>query len=233
MKKGRLVYFSIFLSVSLLGFDNLARSFPPENIHTLDEEISLIWNSNNLMGKEIFLERTEKRLPKYKVLFKEAGQNLNINWKLLAAISYQESHWNPNAVSKSGVKGLMMLTEETSKEVGVNQRTDPRQSIVGGAIYLKKIYERLPNSITGSDRTWLSLAAYNIGYSHVLDAIKVTELLGHDHNSWEDIRNTLLLLSREEYYNFTKFGYIPGEEVRNYVQNVRVFYETLVVKESI
>ena len=233
VKNSRFISFAAFLFISLLCFDNFAGSFPPENSRDLDEEINYVWNSNNIKGKNTFIKRTENRLPRYKKFFEETAENFNIPWKLLAAISYQESHWNPKAVSKSGVRGLMMLTQETSKEVGIAKRTDPKQSIEGGALYFRKIFERLPNTINDYDKTWMTLAAYNIGYGHILDAIKVTELLGKDPNSWNDVMSILPLLSQEQYYSFTRFGYIPGQEVQNYVENIRVFYQTLVLKRNI
>jgi membrane-bound lytic murein transglycosylase F len=214
-------------------FDNFAGSFPPENSHDIDKEISYVWNINNIEGKETFLEKIKNRLPKYQPLFKETEKRFNINWRLLAAVSYQESHWDPEAISKSGVRGLMMLTQETSKEVGVIKRTDPKQSIDGGALYLQKIYARLPNTINDSDKTWISLVAYNIGYGHLLDALKVTKLLGKDPNLWSDVKEILPLLSEERYYSFTRFGYFPGKEVKDYVENIRVFYQTLVLQKNI
>jgi len=233
LKNTKFIYFSSLLLISLLCFDNFAGSFPPENPHIIDEEINHIWDSKNLKGKKTFILRSKNRLPEYKDTFKEAAKNINIHWKLLAAISYQESHWNPKAISRSGVRGLMMLTQNTSKEVGVTVRTDPTQSIKGGALYFNKIYQRLPNSINNTDRTWLTLAAYNVGYGHILDALKVTKLLGGDPNSWKDVKKILPLLSEERYYKFTRYGYFSGTEVKDYVENIRVFYQTLVLQTSI
>jgi len=175
----------------------------------------------------VFASRLETRLPRWEEYLKQAAAKYDIEWNLLAAISYQESHWNPTARSYTGVRGLMMLTKATAKELGVTNRVDPRQSIDGGARYYKKIFDRIPTDIQGKDRTWLALAAYNVGFGHMEDARVLTERMGGDPDHWEDVAKHLPLLAKRKYYRQAKHGYARGWEAVSYVQNIRNFYNVL------
>ncbi|MTI63331.1 membrane-bound lytic murein transglycosylase MltF [Methylophaga sp.] len=172
--------------------------------------------------------RIQTHLPRYKDLFQQAGEQFGFDWHLLAAMSYQESHWNPEAVSSTGVKGLMMLTRATAKEMDVTDREDPEQSIFAGAGYLASIYERLPDGIQPSDRTWFALAAYNIGMGHLEDARVLTEIQGKDPNLWTDVREHLPLLSKQKWFSQTRYGYARGSEPVRYVQNIRRYLDILL-----
>jgi membrane-bound lytic murein transglycosylase F len=119
---------------------------------------------------KVFYKRLKNRLPKYEKYFKKAAKQENIPWILLAAQSYQESHWNPRAKSHTGVRGMMMLTLSTAKQVGVKNRMDAVQSIFGGAKYLASIEKRFPKEIKGINRWAFTLAAYNVGMGHIHDA---------------------------------------------------------------
>lgn len=127
-----------------------------------------------------------------------AGEKYNIDWKLLAAMGYQESHWNPKAVSPTGVRGIMMLTQQTAGQMGIKNRLDPKSSIFGGAKYLDKIRRRFPKDLTEPDRTWFAMAAYNVGYYHVRDAQKITTQQEKNPNKWNDLQTTLPLLARKK-----------------------------------
>ena len=179
------------------------------------------------VGTRTFLKATESKLPRYLELFKKYSDT-DLDWRLLAAISYQESHWNPKARSPTGVRGLMMLTLRTAKQLGIKSRIDPEQSIRGGAKYLLKVKRRIPKRIIEPDRTWLALAAYNIGYGHVEDARRIAEKLGADPDRWVDVKEYLPLLRQRKYYKFTRYGYARGDEPVRYVDNIRRYYETLV-----
>ncbi len=181
----------------------------------------------NYGGALVFARRIESRLPRWEADLKAAADKYDIEWPLLAAISYQESHWNPRARSYTGVRGLMMLTQTTAREMGVTNRTDPKQSIDGGARYFKKIFDRIPKDIQGPDRTWLALAAYNVGFGHMEDARVLTERLGGDPDKWTDVAKHLPLLAKRKYYRQTKRGYARGWEAVSYVQNIRSFYNIL------
>lgn len=179
------------------------------------------------VGTRTFLKATETTLPKYETWFKQYAED-DFDWRLLAAVSYQESHWNPRAKSPTGVRGLMMLTLRTAKQLGIKSRIDAEQSIRGGAKYLRRVKKRIPDRITEPDRTWLALAAYNIGYGHLEDARRITEKLGADPDRWVDVKEHLPLLRQRKYYKFTRYGYARGDEPVRYVDNIRRYYETLV-----
>ena len=172
-------------------------------------------------------KHVDTRLPKYQELFRQAGAEVGVDWRLLAAISYQESHWNPRAVSPTGVRGLMMLTRDTADYVGVKNRLDPAESIAGGARYFRFLLDRLPDDIHLPDRIWLTLAAYNLGYGHVLDLRELTEQRGGDPNRWVDLRSNLRLLTQEAWYSQTRYGYARGHEAEVYVGNVRTYLDVL------
>ncbi|MBD3610304.1 MAG: membrane-bound lytic murein transglycosylase MltF, partial [Gammaproteobacteria bacterium] len=140
------------------------------------------------VGTLTFLEHVQTRLPEYEEAFREAAKQNDLDWLLLAAIGYQESHWNANAVSPTGVKGLMMLTRHTADYLGVSNRRDPFQSIQGGAKYIRLMYERLPKSITDPDRMWMALASYNVGIGHLRDARKITAWRKGNLNKWVDVK---------------------------------------------
>nr|VFJ59786.1 MAG: membrane-bound lytic murein transglycosylase F [Candidatus Kentron sp. FM]VFJ59953.1 MAG: membrane-bound lytic murein transglycosylase F [Candidatus Kentron sp. FM]VFK12442.1 MAG: membrane-bound lytic murein transglycosylase F [Candidatus Kentron sp. FM] len=175
-----------------------------------------------------FLRRARRQLPKYMVHFKAAATNHNLDWRLLSAIGYQESHWNPKAVSPTGVQGIMMLTTNTAKQLGVVDRTDEKESIFGGARYFAGLKGRLPARIEDPDRTWFALAAYNIGLGHLEDARILTQRAGADPDRWRDVRKFLPLISQKEWYVKTRYGYARGHEPVQFVQNIRRYYDSLV-----
>jgi membrane-bound lytic murein transglycosylase F len=176
----------------------------------------------------IFAHRLENRLPSWEVDLRSAAEKFELDWKLLAAISYQESHWDAKAVSGTGVRGLMMLTLATAGEVGVTDRIDPSQSIYGGAQYFKNLLGRIPARVTDEDdRLYMALAAYNVGMGHLEDARVLTEKHGDDPNKWSDVRKYLPLLSKRQYYSQTKHGYARGWEPVAYVKKVRNYRKIL------
>lgn len=179
------------------------------------------------VGTNTFKFHAQERLPQYIELFKQAAEITKFDWRLIAAMGYQESHWNPDAVSPTGVRGIMMLTMSTAKELGVEDREDPKQSILGGARYLHKIEQRIPERIEGKDRLWLSLAAYNIGFGHLEDARVLTQRKGGNPDKWEDVRTFLPLLSQEKYYTEAKHGYARGREPVTFVENIRTYFNLL------
>ena len=180
------------------------------------------------VGTFTFMDQMRQRLPEIRPLFEQAARLTGLDWRLLAAVSYQESHWNPAAVSRTGVRGLMMLTLQTARQLGIEDRNDPEQSVVGGARYLQSMIERLPRRIEHPDRLWLALAAYNIGLGHLEDARVLTERQGDDPDRWVDVRERLPLLTQKKYFTQTRFGYARGYEAVNYVESIRTFYEILV-----
>ncbi|GGW73294.1 membrane-bound lytic murein transglycosylase F [Alteromonas halophila] len=173
-----------------------------------------------------FISAINSVLPAYRPWFKEYAGDLD--WRLVAAMSYQESHWKPNATSPTGVRGMMMLTRDTAKDWDVANRTDPQESIRGGAQYFASLKSRIPARIDDPDRTWMALAAYNIGLGHLEDARVLTQRQGGNPDLWVDVKRRLPQLRQKKYYRQTKFGFARGDEARQYVENIRRYYDTLV-----
>jgi membrane-bound lytic murein transglycosylase F len=179
----------------------------------------------------MFHQRIKTRLPKYDKYFKEASLKYQIPYSALAALSYQESHWNPNAISYTGVRGLMMLTQPTADLHGVEDRTDPKQSIFGGAKHLDLMIKSVPAEVVGEDRLKFALAAYNIGLGHVFDAQKLAQQMGMNQNSWPDLKGVLPLLSQKKYYKTLKHGYARGSEAVKYVDAIYDYRDILQKNE--
>jgi len=181
----------------------------------------------NYVGARTFFHHVKNRLPKYDELFRAHAASYNLDWRLLAAIGYQESHWRPNAVSPTGVRGLMMLTRNTASHIGVSNRLDVEESIRGGAKYFTIVRRKVPERIPEPDKTWFALASYNVGWGHVEDARRLTEGAGKDPDRWMDVKEFLPLLAQKEWYTKTRFGYARGNEPVIYVQNIRRYYDVL------
>ncbi|MHB1334045.1 MAG: membrane-bound lytic murein transglycosylase MltF, partial [Sulfuriferula sp.] len=174
------------------------------------------------------LARMNDTLPKYLKYFHEAEAATGIDWRLIAAVGYQESHWNPYATSPTGVRGLMMMTGDTADRMGVTDRLDPRQSIVAGAKYLALLIDAMPDRVEEPDKTWMALAAYNQGQGHLEDARVLAQQRKLSPLSWTDIKQTMPLLSRSEYNRHAKHGYCRGGEAVIFVENIRTYYDILV-----
>lgn len=173
-----------------------------------------------------FQERIETRLPRYEKTIKKAAELYGFDWRLIAALIYQESQFNPWARSFSGVKGLMQLTVPTAQEMGIENRLNPQQSITGGVKYLKKLhnlYDKSPEP----DRTLIALAAYNVGKGHILDARRLASKMNLDPNKWSSLEKTLPLLKNRRYYKKSRFGYCRGSEPVFHVRNILTYYDIL------
>jgi membrane-bound lytic murein transglycosylase F len=179
------------------------------------------------VGAYAFARHLQQRLPSYEAAFRDAAKEHTVDWRLLAAMGYQESHWLPTATSKTGVRGLMMLTQRTAKAMGVSNRLDPKQSIQGGARYIAQLIAQLPASIYEADRLWFALASYNIGMGHLEDARKLTAAEGLDPNKWLDVKTILPRLAQKQWYSKTRYGYARGGEPVHFVNNIRRYYDIL------
>jgi len=179
-------------------------------------------------GTHSYLAQIRRRLPTYQEIFQQAADKYNLDWRLLASLSYQESHWRQNAVSPTGVRGMMMLTTATANDLGVDDRTNPSESIMGGARYLRTLIDKVPAHIPEPDRIWIAVAAYNVGYGHISDARKLAATRGDNPDTWIDIKATLPLLSKRKWYKKTRYGYARGWEPVRYVENIRSYYDILV-----
>ncbi len=178
------------------------------------------------------LRRRQTILPDLRELFHEAEEVTGIDWRLLAALAYQESHWNALATSPTNVRGIMMLTEITADRMKVTDRLDPKQSILAGARYLLILKDRLPARIREPDRTWIALAAYNQGPSHVEDARILAQRQGLNPDSWVDLKKTLPLLAQKEYFRDLKHGFARGGQAVILTESVRTYYDILLKYED-
>ena len=171
-------------------------------------------------------KRLDTRLPKYEKIIKKAAEKYGLDWRLIAAVIYQESHFDPGARSFTGVEGIMQLTRNTAREVGIKDRNDPEQSIMGGVKYLKTLYEKY-NEAMDPDRLLIALASYNVGRGHVLDAQGIAKERNLNPNSWAALEEILPLLRYPKHYKKTKYGYCRGTEPVRYVNRILTYYDIL------
>jgi membrane-bound lytic murein transglycosylase F len=183
---------------------------------------------SNFINLIVYKLRIQNRLPQYQQLFEKAGKKYSLDWRLLAAMGYQESYWDPKAVSPTGVRGLMMLTEDTASHMGVRNRMKAEDSIDGGSRYIAQMIDRMPDTVTGPDRLWMALAAYNIGINHLEDARILTQKQRGDPNKWNDVKERLPLLATQKWASQTQYGFARGQEAVIFVNRVRTYYDVLV-----
>lgn len=176
-----------------------------------------------------FFHNIDELLPTYRQSFKHAAAEHNLPWQLVASVAYQESHWNPEARSFTGVRGLMQLTTDTADHVGIEDRTDPQQSIWGGAKYLRYLLDKMPRTLNNKDRMALALAAYNVGYAHLRDAQKLAEQMGRNPYSWHHMKEILPLLAEPAYAEKLEYGYARGYETVEFVERVKSFYSLMTI----
>ena len=181
----------------------------------------------NQQDAVLFIEKINTVLPDYHALFKQAQIRTSIDWRLIASLAYQESLWNPNATSPTGVRGMMMLTEDTADRLNVSNRLDAKESILAGADYLASLRDALPDSVKEPDRTWMALAAYNLGMGHLRGGRALAPAYQLNPDSWYDMKKMLPKLSRPEVYARLKSGRARGGEAVILVENVRAFYDIL------
>ena len=229
MKKS--LKYSIFSFIALLAVVGLEApalaSFSQQNVNIFFEEIEFLWEDDPI-GLSIFLERTEKRLPRFENSFKQSSVNLDVHWTLIAAISYQESHWNPKAISDTGVRGMMMLTQKTAKEMGIKKRTNAEQSILGGANYFQKNLNRLPKEMPKLDRMWMALAGYNLGFVNINLARELTSESGDNPNLWSDVSLYLPVILIERYAK-EENEFAKHLQAIEYVERIQLYYQTLSI----
>ena len=179
---------------------------------------------------KVFIRRIKTRLPTYRYLFEKYGLKYDIPWTLLAAKAYQESHWNPEATSVTGVRGIMMLTNTTAQQLGIEDRLNPEESIRGGAKYLRQLLDRVPDSYPEADRRNVAMAAYNIGMGHIYDARKLARLLNKDPDRWATLKEVLPLLKQKKFYEKLDYGYARGREPVIYVDRINNYRNILEKK---
>lgn len=212
------------LSAALLDFFNAQN----ENgtLARLEEKYLGHVGEFDYVDTRTFLRSVDTVLPDLQPLFQKYATHFD--WHLLAAISYQESHWDTQASSPTGVRGLMMLTKNTAQSLGVVDRLDAEESIRGGARYLQDMINKVPDTVPENERIWFALTAYNIGYAHMLDARALTAKLKGNPDSWADVKTRLPLLSQKNWYSKTTYGFARGHEAYDYVENIRKYHQSLV-----
>lgn len=208
--------------------DFLARTRRDGTLARLTERYFAPHGAVARLDAEAFLERVRSALSAWKPLFVAAQEATGLDWRLLAAVAYQESQWDPDATSETGVRGFMQLTEETARHLGVADRLDPGQSVLAAARYLRDLQAKLPKRIVEPDRTWFALAAFNIGLGHLEDARIQAQRDGLDPDRWRDVRRALPLLALPEYYEKAKLGYARGGMPVAFVDRVRAYYDILL-----
>ncbi len=222
---------SLFSFVALLAVVGLEApvlaSYSAQNNNIFSEEIEFLWKDDPV-GLSIFLRRTEERLPKFEESFRKSSENIDVHWTLIAAISYQESHWNPKAISDTGVRGMMMLTQKTAKEMGIKKRTNAEQSIMGGANYFQKNLNRLPIEIPKLDKIWMALASYNLGFVNINLARERTAENGNNPNLWSDVS---IYLPEVLIHRYAKEQDVFEKHVQalEYVERIQLYYQTLSI----
>lgn len=174
-----------------------------------------------------FITSIETLLPKYRKLFQAAQSATGMDWRLIAAVAYQESLWDPLATSPTGVRGMMMLTEETADRLGVKNRLDPREAIPAGARYLSYLRTAITATAPDPDSYWLALAAYNIGPGHFNAAKRIARQVKKNPDSWYEMKSVLPLLAQPQYYENLISGRARGGEAIIMAENVRMFYGIL------
>jgi membrane-bound lytic murein transglycosylase F len=175
-----------------------------------------------------FVDDVDQRISPYLSAFKAAGKKYRIDWRLLAAMSYQESKWQPDAQSQQGAYGMMQIMPPTAAYIGLTDPGNPVQNITAAAKYLDYLRTQIDDQAPNPDLTYLALAAYNIGIGHLNDAIKLTRQQGGDPNRWRDIRERLTQLSNPKIYAKLRNGNARGEETVQYVENIRALHDLMI-----
>ncbi len=164
----------------------------------------------------------------YDDLIKMYADSLGWDWRLMASVIYQESRFNPESESWAGAQGLMQMMPSTAKRFEVEDLTDPQDNLEGGTRLLKLLWNRFDEVPDSIQRIKLTLASYNCGYSHVVDAQKLADEMGVKSDVWdENLEEMILKLSYPENYNkpIIKYGYVRGIEPVTYIKQIFSRYE--------
>ena len=216
--------------------NNLSKFLESSETSSLVADLNNKYYSKNsissyiFIGSRIFISDMVTKLPVYESKFKKAASLNNLDWKLLAAISYQESKWNNDAISPTGVRGLMMLTKNTADMLGVN-RLIPDESIIGASRYIKKLRGKY-TEFNEDTQINMTLGAYNLGPGHISDIIKLSILDNKSIEDWDTLKKYLLKLNKKQFYKQMKYGYARGWEAVQYIENVKQYYDIISFLEQ-
>ncbi len=221
------------------------RSRNPELKQALDAFVKQMYRSEfyNITYKKYFknhrsvqrlasgrvIDALKGQISPYDKLVRKYADRYGFDWRLVTAQMYQESKFNPGAQSHVGAKGLMQLMPRTASAMGVENTSDPANSIQGGIKYLDWLRDRFNSNLAISDRLWFTLAAYNAGSGHVQDARRLAGQLGHDPDRWfGHTESAMLLLSEKQYSKRARYGYVNGNEPVNYVRDIKQRFEAYI-----
>jgi len=169
------------------------------------------------------------KFPKYALIIKKESKKYGFDWRLITAQIYQESHFNAKAQSYANACGLMQLIPNTAGKTNITNVFNPKQNIEGGVSHLKDLFDLYDKAIE-PDRTYLALAAYNVGQGHLYDARNIAREMKLDPNKWSSLVKTLPLLQQKKYYIKATYGYCRGTEPVKYVRHIRAYYDILMYK---
>ena len=165
----------------------------------------------------------------YDELFKRYSRGIGWDWRLLAAQCYQESTFDPEAVSWAGAVGLMQIMPRTADQLGLprDQMTDPEQSIAAATRYLHQLDHEFSYIHNRTERQNMVLASYNGGIHHIKDAMRLAERDHRNPQLWDDVKTYILRLAQPQYYqdSLVHYGYMRGTETADYVDRIRSRYQ--------
>ena len=170
------------------------------------------------------------RISPYDELFREAGEVTGIDWRLLAAVAYTESRFKPKAKSGWGAVGLMQVLPNTGREVGYDDVWPPRNNVMAGAKYLRRLARRFEeDGVSKRQQIRFAVAAYNAGLGHIRDARKLATITKRDPDKWfGHVEEALKLKMHREWHEKTKYGYARATETIRYVSAVQNRYDAYV-----
>ena len=222
--------FKVFFGISAIFLLSGCDSFDSEKrqIELCENQLIEVYKNSPLNNFEQtkFKDLLANRFPKYREMFEQASIKTTIDSDLLAAISFQESQWDPRAKSNMGVRGMMMVTLETAAIVGVEKRLNPEQNINGGAKYLAMLQDRNIYGKTTADQLSISLAKYNIGPTNIINIAKKIDKAPEE-ITWPDIENKLENITGEDVNLIDVNGYSRGQQAIDYVHRVSSYYKLL------
>ena len=169
------------------------------------------------------------QLSPYDDIAKKYAQRYSQDWRLITAQMYQESKFNPEAVSWVGARGLMQVMPKTGLQLGFENLEDPDEGVHAGTKYLHQLYQRFDHEIPIQSRIHFALASYNVGYGHLLDARRLAREKGWDANVWfGNVEQAMRLLSQPAYYERARYGYCRGGQPVHYVEKIQSLYDAYV-----
>jgi membrane-bound lytic murein transglycosylase F len=222
--------FKVFFGISAIFLLSGCDSFDSEKrqIELCENQLTEVYKNSplNNFERDKFSNLLIKRFSLYEEMFKEASIETSINSDLLAAISFQESQWDPHAKSNMGVRGMMMVTLETAALVGVEKRLNPEQNIKGGARYLAILKEKNVFGKTTADQLSITLASYNLGPTNIINIAKTIDKIPSE-ITWIDIEDKLKNINGEDVNLVDMNGYSRGQQAIDYVYRIRSYYDLM------